>query len=132
MFVSLRRTRLTTALIALITLMFMQLAMAVHVCPGAAAPVVEIAAMAKAGTPCADSASMNMNNAPSNLCQAHCQSDQQSAHTYQLPPLATFSTVLAVIPFTITPVPLGVPLQAPHLRRSTAPSLAVRYCCFRI
>lgn len=133
MFASLRRTRLTTALIALISLMFMQLAVASYVCPVAGAKAFELSVMAKAGLPCAGSASMNMDNAQPNICQAHCQSDQQSAHTHHVPPLVgAVAASFFYPPPVIVPMSWRLLLQAPLLRRSTAPALAVRYCCFRI
>ncbi len=130
---ALRRTRLTTTLLALISLLFMQLAVASYVCPGAVAKLAEAAAMAEAGTPCAGSMALNMDDAQPNLCQAHCQADQQSADTYQLPSLVTLAVFLPAYPPSVAaPVPVGPALQTPLLRRSTAPPLAVRNCCFRI
>ena len=130
---ALRRIRLGTALLALSSLLFMQLAVAAYVCPGSTSKAAQVAVMASSGLPCADMASMVMDDVQPNLCKAHCQSDQQSADTYQLPPLVALAAVLAVYPASIAvPVPAGVPLQTPLLRRSTAPPLAVRNCCFRI
>lgn len=133
MLTTLRRTRLSTALIALISLLFMQLALANYVCPGAAKKIAVVAAMAEAGMPCAGAGSITMDDAQPNLCQAHCQADPQSADTYQLPSVVAIDAVLAVFPPSLSvPVLLGAPLQAPLLRRSTVPALAVRNCCFRI
>lgn len=130
---ALRRTRLTTALVALLSLLFMQLAVAGYVCPGASSKATEVATMVQSGMPCADKASMAMEDAQLNLCKAHCQSGQQSADTYQLPSLVAFAAVLAAYPPSVAAlVPVGVRLQTPLLRRSTAPPLAVRNCCFRI
>ena len=130
---ALRRTRLITALVALSSLLFMQWAVAAYVCPGSTSKATQVAVMAASGLPCADMVSMVMDDVQPNLCKAHCQSDQQSADTYQLPPLVALAAVLAVYPASIAvPVPAGVPLQTPLLRRSTAPPLAVRNCCFRI
>ena len=130
---ALRRIRLGTALVALSSLLFMQLVVAAYVCPGSTSKAAQVAVMASSGLPCADMASMVMDDLQPNLCKAHCQSDQQSADTYQLPPLLTFAVVPAVFPCsTIAPIPTGVALQTPLLRRSTAPPLAVRNCCFRI
>ena len=130
---TLRRTRLTTALLALIGLLFMQWAVAGYVCPGSTSKATEVAAMSESGMPCADMASMAMDDAQPNLCQAHCQSGQQSADTHQLPSPVALAAVPAVYPPALAaPVPVGVSLQTPLLRRATAPPLAVRNCCFRI
>ncbi len=133
MFLFLRRIRLKAALVALVSLVFMQLAVAAYVCPGSVVSLAETAAMGKSGMPCAGSESVVMDEEQPNLCQAHCQVGQQSADTYQLPTLACASSVLAVYPAaTAAPLLPGVPIQPPLVQRSTAPPLTVRNCCFRI
>lgn len=128
-----RRTRLTTALFALISLLFMQLAVASYACPGARSTVAAISEMAEAGMPCAQSMTVNMDEEQPNLCQAHCQAGQQVADKTQLPaPLA-----ITTLPpdFTLPVIALvyqGAPLQAPHLMRTTAPPVSIRHCCFRL
>jgi hypothetical protein len=133
-----RRNRLATVLFALLSLLFMQLAVAGYVCPGGLTKVVEVTAvatMAQADMPCANAMSMSiaMDDEQASLCHVHCQSDPQSAGHYQLPGWAgpvnsTFSVLLP----RIVPALLGAPLQTTLLRRTTAPPLAVRNCCFRI
>ena len=128
-----RRTRLITALFALISLLFMQLALANYVCPIASSKVAETAAMPQASMPCAQFMAVNMDYAQPNLCKAHCQGNQQSADTYKLPPPAAATIASAFFPPPATaPIAVGLPLQTPLLRRSTAPALSVRNCCFRI
>lgn len=128
-----RRARLATALFALISLLFMQLAVAGYICPGSGSKVAEMAAMAEAGMPCAESMALNMDDQQPNLCHAHCQAGQQSADNYQPPaPVA-----LGALPADFS-LPLALPvfseasLQAPHLRRTTAPPVSIRNCCFRL
>ncbi len=125
-----RRTRLTTALFALVSLLFMQLAVASYACPAVAS---KVAAMAEAGMPCAESMKLNMDDAQPNLCQAHCQADQQTADRYELPPPVAIGTQPAdfTLPAMLA-VSSGAPLQAPHLMRTTAPPVAIRNCCFRL
>lgn len=54
-----RRTRLITVCLALVSLLFMQLAVASYACPGAqSSRVAEVAAMAEAGMPCAETMSL--------------------------------------------------------------------------
>lgn len=128
-----RRNRLFTALVALVSLLFMQLAVAAYACPSAQHRTAEIAAMVEAGMPCAETMSLGMDEEQPNLCQAHCQAGQQTADKYELPLLASASVIASVVaPFLTAPIPLGAYLQAPLLRRATAPPLAVQHCCFRI
>lgn len=128
-----RRTRLTTALFALVSLLFMQLAVASHACPGAASKVAEVVAMVKADMPCAEFMTMNMDNAQSNLCQAHCQTGQQTAYKYELPSPVVIGALPADFTWPVTaPVFWGAPLQVPHMMRTTAPPVAIRNCCFRL
>lgn len=131
--ISTRRTRLITALFALISLLFMQLAVASYACPGVESKVAEISAMTEAGMPCAQSMTRNMDEAQPNLCQAHCQAGQQAADKFELPsPVA-----IATLPPDFT-LPVMRPalsealLQAPHLLRTTAPPVTIRNCCFRL
>ena len=131
-----RRKRLVTVLFALANLLFMQLAMAGYSCPGGLTKVVkvtEVATMAQAGMPCTESMALTMDDEQPSLCHAHCQADQQSVDKYQLPGLASLADLATDFPLPrFTPALLGAPLQAPLLRRTTAPPLAVRNCCFRI
>lgn len=128
-----RRIRLTTVLFALISLLFMQLAVAAYVCPGTASKAAEVAAMADASMPCAESMTRSRDEAQPNLCQAHCQAGQQTADRYELPP----PVVLDALPadFTLAalaPLLSGAPLQAPDLMRTTAPPVVIRHCCLRL
>ena len=128
-----RRHRLITVLFALVNLLFMQLALASYSCPGAATQVAEIAAMAEANMPCAGSMSLTMDDEQPNLCHAHCQAGQQSADKYEPPYPVAIGTVPAAIALRVA-VPLlsPLPLQAPHLKRTTAPPIAISNCCLRI
>lgn len=128
-----RRTRLITALLALVSLLFMQLAVARYACPGAVSKVAEVAAMAEAGMPDAEPMSLSMDDAQPNLCHAHCQTGQQTADKYELPSPVAFSALPADFTSPVTvPVFSGAPLQVPHLKRTTAPPVAIRNCCLRI
>lgn len=128
-----RRPRLITALFVLVSLLFMQLAVAGYACPAVASKAAEVAAMAEAGMPCAESMKLNMDDAQPNLCQAHCQNGQQTSDKYEVPAPVAIATVPAdfTLPVTV-PVLSGAPLQAPHLMRTTAPPVAIRNCCFRL
>ena len=131
-----RRHRFATVLFALMSLLFMQLAIAGYSCPGGLTKVVKVteaATMAQADMPCAESMFITVDDEQPSLCHAHCQADQQTADKYQVPGLATLADLATDFPLPrFTPALLGAPLQAPLLRRTTAPPLAVRNCCFRI
>lgn len=129
-----RRPRLITVCLALISLLFMQLAVASYACPGAQSSwVTDRAAMAEAGMPCAETMSLRMDGEQPHLCQAHCQASQQTADKYELPALASAALAdIAYTPFIAPAVSEKAPVQAPLLMRSTAPPLAVQHCCFRI
>ena len=128
-----RRHRLTIVLVALVSLLFMQLAVAGYICPGAASKMAEAAAMADAGMPCAESMAIHMDDEQPGLCHAHCQGEQASADKHESPPPAPIGALLP--DFTI-PVIIKAfseaPLQAPHLQRTTAPPISIRNCCFRL
>ena len=128
-----RRTRLITVLFALISLLFMQLAVAGYACPGIGSKAAQISAMTEAGMPCAESMTMHMDDAQPNLCHAHCQVGQQSADKYQTPSPPAIDTLPADLTLQVA-IPLFAlaPLQPPHLQRTTAPPLAIRNCCFRL
>jgi hypothetical protein len=127
-----RRYRMVTVLLALASLLFMQLAIAGYSCEGRLDQVSKaaaVAAMAQADMPCDEA----MNADQSNLCHAHCKADPQTADKYQVPAVPSLADLASDFPLPIvTPAPVGALLQAPLLRRTTAPPLAVRNCCFRI
>ncbi|TAL73926.1 MAG: hypothetical protein EPN79_01140 [Burkholderiaceae bacterium] len=128
-----RRHRLITVLFALISLLFMQLAVARYACPGPMQKASEAAVMAEAGMPSAEPMLLSMDDGQPSLCQAHCQAGQQSADTHALPSPVAFSALPAAFTLPVTVLVFsGAPLQAPHLKRITAPPVAIRNCCFRI
>lgn len=129
-----RRHRLITMLFALVSLLFMQLAVASYACPATSTGNVDGAmAMASAGMPCAESMSKAMDKAQPGLCHAHCQADKQTLDKHELPAPVAFDALPASFTLQV-PVPEfpGVELQAPHLRHATAPPVAILNCCFRI
>lgn len=128
---ALRRHRFATVLFALISLLFMQLALAGYSCPGARSKVQEAAAMAEAGMPCAGSMSMSMDDEQPGLCHAHCQASQQASdnHPLQLPVLALPAGL--AFEWASLEAPVRSAPQASLLARATAPPLAIRNCCLR-
>lgn len=128
-----RRHRLITVLFALVSLLFMQLAVAGYVCPGSGSKIAEAAAMAEAGMPCAESMPLSMDDQQPNLCHAHCQTGQQSADKHELSSPISLGALPANFSLQVAiPVFSEAPLQAPHLQRTTAPPASIRNCCFRL
>ena len=140
-----RCARLATVLVALVSLLFMQLAVASYVCPAssatgaisakvaAAAAAAAAAAMADSGLPCAGSMVPGGDDAQPNLCQAHCQAGHQTADKHE-PPLPLSLGALPAgfaMPASLKRLS-GAPLQEPHLLRTTAPPVAISHCCFRL
>ncbi|WP_273669581.1 hypothetical protein [Janthinobacterium fluminis] len=116
----------------LISLLFMQLAVAAHACEGLApVPMAAVATMADhemAGC-------MGQADASPGLCDEHCSPPSQSLDRTAAPDVAAFFPVLLVHRMAEA---ASAVLPAPHrsghspLARRGAPSLAVRHCCFRI
>ena len=130
------RNRLAIVLFALLSLVFMQLAIAGYSCSSGNMTrdlVAKGATMVQDGMPCTASMIHTLDDVQPSLCNAHCKADPQSADQFQVPAMAPLVDIYA--DFTISrapPAPLGALLQAPLLRRTTTPPLAVRNCCFRI
>lgn len=134
-----RRRRVITALLALLHLLFMQLAVAGYRCPMAASPM----SRAEAGqsptataaiptqSPCTEPMPARaMDPDQPNLCQAHCLADAQASGTdhgaaHAAPPAPTFTAYAPAASLGVRPPP------APH-RNASGPPLAVLHCCWRI
>ena len=129
-----RRTRCMTALLALVSLLFMQLALASYVCPGELAQLTPLAGAQQSGMPCAEPMSTVADNEQPNLCKAHCEDADRSSAIVKVPTMDAPDALVAY--FLADPSrPIlsgGLPLQMPLLQRSTAPPLNIRHCCFRI
>lgn len=126
-------SRLTTVLVALVSLLFMQLAVAGYACEGDASKAAQVKSAAMADMPCAESMVMAVDERQPSLCHAHCQATQQSADKYQVP----IAIDVGLLPSGLTldevfPIFSNVALQAPYLQRTTAPPLAIQNCCLRL
>lgn len=126
------RYRLITVLLALWALLLSQAALAAYACPSTE-KAVEVAQMAEAAMPCAESMALVMDQEQPALCHAHCDATQLSFDHYQIPALAN----LAQMGVVLTLAPIGQAsvlheLHDPLMRRNAGPPLAVRHCCFRI
>lgn len=128
-----RRQRFVTVLFALMSLLFMQLAVAAYACP-AANHGQQTGMAANSGMPCAESMKANVtDDEQPSLCAAHCKADQQSADTNPSPGLATPAMPASDYALLRMNLPsLVPPLEAPLLARTHEPSVALRHCCFRL
>ena len=131
-----RKHRLMTTLVALIGLLFMQLAVANYVCPASVTKAVIEIQVAEANMPCAEfMATASMDAEQPNLCQAHCQSDSQAHNSVDAPmPVGLLGGAAPNLALSNTDTSLALrpTLQESLLKRTTAPPLSVRNCCFRI
>lgn len=135
-----RSTRFVAAVIAVISLLFTQLALASYVCPSVSTPERMTMAAADKGMAgmehCTGKTSPGMDKAQPSLCHAHTHADPQSLNKPDLPsvlPFLVVGPVLSVIllddgvapPDTFTAI-------LPSLTHPTEPPMAIRNCCFRI
>lgn len=128
-----RRNRFLSAVIALLSLLFMQLAVAAYACPNLAQEPQRSAMLDASGQPMADCPEVDKQN-PS-LCQAHTQKAAQSIDKAEAPSIQPF-TALALIMHVLmpqAPAESGPGIAAASLQaRSTAPPIPIRNCCFRL
>jgi hypothetical protein len=129
-----RSTRFVAAVIAVISLLFTQFAMASYVCPGATTPALMTMAAADNGMADMDHCS-GMDKAQPTLCHAHNHSDPQSLNKPDLPsvlPFLVIGQVLSVVLLDASMAPPGIITALPSLSHATEPPMAIRHCCFRI
>ena len=119
---------------ALLCMLFTQLTVAAYACPATVLPNVATMVMNDA-----DQASMpgctGMDIEQPSLCHAHAQVGMQSLDKPDLPLVQPFFAV--GLPMIVLPINPGSPDTAVDVgvsltRRTTAPPLAIRNCCFRI
>lgn len=128
-----RPSRFVVAVVALLSILFMQLAVASYACP---AMDLEHGSQAMAATQMEDMAGCHdMDPEQPSLCHAYGQTGNQSLDKPAVPPLQPFLAVGFGLPAT----PLGATRPPDFafpgtifLTRATAPPLAIRNCCFRI
>lgn len=130
-----RSSRLVAAIIALASLLFMQLAVAGYVCPqpevidghGSASVVEHVA---EAGSDC-----LGLDAEQANLCQAEATFGKQAVDNgsgLSVPPFSAATLMLVVRELKTEPAYVERNVTAPLLTRITAPSVSIRNCCFRI
>lgn len=133
-----RSSRLIAAFLALVSMLFVQLAMASYACPhmpagGNGAPAAMSAGIAHSGMVGCD----GMDAAQPALCHAHAHGDtaKQALDKPELPPVQAFVPAGLVLTLSLTGIasePSDTPSKPLLLTRATAPPIAIRHCCFRI
>lgn len=129
-----RSTRFVAAVIAVISLLFTQLALASYVCPGSTMPERMTVAAVDNGMSGMDHCT-GVDKAQPNLCHAHSHADPQSLNKPDLPSVLPFLLIGPVLSLAVLDdgqAPPGVLAAIPSLSRATEPALAIRHCCFRI
>lgn len=128
-----RSSRLVAAVIALFSILFMQLAVASYACPSLSA---DHGSQAMAAMPMEDMAGCHdMDPEQPSLCHAYGQTGNQSLDKPAVPPLQPFLAVgfgLSVTAPDANHLPAFAFPRTTFLTHATAPPLAIRNCCFRI
>ncbi|MBS0309505.1 MAG: hypothetical protein JSS58_11135 [Proteobacteria bacterium] len=127
--------RLVTALVALISVLFTQLAVAAYACPGMKIEQVSQAVAMPMEDHQAMSGCAGMDDVQPGLCHAHDHAGNQSLDKPELPliqPFVPTGFVLAIGFTEIIDRPLTARPTSIVLTRAAAPPLAIRNCCFRI
>jgi hypothetical protein len=132
-----KHLRLIAAVLAMVSVLFSQLAVAAYVCPSVAEGPAEhaLAAMQAMSEHHGASDCEDMDDTQSSLCRTHCQGDNQSVERPQ-PPNVTPSIAVILVPEVGTADVAYRPIHAQAvsfwLTRTSSPPLSIRNCCFRI
>lgn len=132
-----RRSRMLTALLALISLLFMQWALAAHPCHAGQPALNSVMSQAKAMAmpDCGMTSSEKTSSTDVSLCHEHCAQGKQSLDRTPAPDVTPFIPVLLVqcsLQYVSTSSPIPKHYPDVSLADREAPSLAIRHCCFRI
>ncbi|MDQ6683687.1 MAG: hypothetical protein M3Z16_01045 [Pseudomonadota bacterium] len=130
-----RKYRMTTALVALFGMLFMQLAVASHACPSLFGGQGEAAGVS-GQTPMQSMPGCDQPDPDSpGLCQAHCQDAKTSLDKPQATPVGHSAAIVSSIPTLFDPwIPIAPPTPDLDslLQRITSPPISIRHCCLRI
>ena len=127
-----KTSRPFAAVLAIVAVLFAQLAVSAYACPGMGG-MIQAALAADDTPPCHRNP---VPEEPTPLCQAHCQQGDQSLDKRgsSLP-----AASLVALPVSWRPLPASAPIaaeapgaQVSLLERPTGPPLAVRHCRLRI
>lgn len=124
-----RKTKLLTAFSALLSIFFMQLAVAAYACPGAAHNLSSSndATLHQNMPGC-----KKMDMQQPALCHAYCEAENFSLDKPQLPQVQPFLALTLIDVVTTTSPALTAQPPLFLLKRIGAPPLTIQNCCFRI
>ncbi len=132
-----RPSRFVAAMVALISLLFAQLAVAAYVCP--AIEMAQAMEMASLSVAAMDHQLMpdcdQVDQEHPNLCHAHAQAGKQSLDKPDVPHVSP-SVAILLVPsikgLDLSHRVVSLDADASSLAHASAPPLAIRHCCFRI
>lgn len=131
-----RQSRFAVAIVAMFSILFMQLAVAGYACPDPALPDIKASVMVQNYSEHDGMAGCEgMDAEQPGLCHAHGQIGDQSLDKPGVPVLQPlFSASIAPVfrDLNSTRSAVSVPSDRVFLVRTTAPPLSIRNCCFRI
>ncbi|MGV8900443.1 MAG: hypothetical protein ACOH2B_14570 [Burkholderiaceae bacterium] len=130
-----RPSRFIAACIALLSMLFMQLAVAGYACPELKIDIVSQSVTMSTDAGGGMSGCADMDAEQSSLCDALDQSVSQSLDRPELPRVQPFIAVALPLAFDASPPTYSLIAVRPDsllLTRITAPPLSIRNCCFRI
>ena len=131
-----RTSRLLTAIVAIFSMLFMQLAVAAYVCPGT------LSRSQSNVTPAADMAADmancdGMDPAQPALCHSYVHGDATTQSLDKtpapdVPPFVPAALLLTLQVFDVANLPAREHYSPIALTRTSSPPIAIRNCCFRI
>ncbi len=125
-----RPSRVIAAIVALLSMLFMQLAVAAYACPALSQASMQMDLPAASMEHC-----KGMDAQAPALCHAHDQAGNQSIDKSEPPQIQAFAAnglVLPVAPVVYPTVSSHSLIGTYNLARTTAPPISIRNCCFRI
>lgn len=136
-----RHSRFVAAFVALLSMLFMQLAVASYACPGlnmsmgghANEMTAEVSASSSVMTNC-----HGMDRAQPQLCHIHAQGEQnkqsldKSQSSSDVQPFVAVGLAFSLYAADVSTHRLSMQPEALPLTRSTSPPITIRNCCFRI
>lgn len=131
-----RPSRILTAIAAIFSMLFMQLAVAMYACPGM--PTGGQDGAMQASVVAVDMANCEgMDKSQPSLCHIHAHGELskqslEKSPVPDVPPFVAGTLVLDLQFFDVAALPETKPYPPVTLTRSTAPPISIRNCCFRI
>lgn len=128
-----RRIRLFAALVALVGLLFTQLALASYDCPQLGKALAQSIAAGDGQAAHASCCAPHDEQNP-NVCEAHGQAKSQSPDLPAQPPVAPFIPARLVLAISAVDIPLPPDLEAPAAflaAPGSSPPISIRHCCLR-